>query len=76
MKKYIVLIIIMAALLSGCKKDDQAQYDTENYRFDVEYAQKFGAGYICIIRDNVTGLKYLFARNGYGGGMTVLVEND
>lgn len=75
MKKVIaVLLIAMFLLLCGCGEKDEDEYE----RFATEYAQgNNGAvltGYIMVIRDTETGVAYLFYKNGYGGGLTQLVE--
>ena len=73
MKKIIsVLLIVMFLFLCGCGEKD------ENERFVTEYEQgnngKLLTGYVVVIRDTETGVAYLFYKNGYGGGLTQLVE--
>ena len=47
-------------------------------RFEVilEETRSLGTEVIRIIRDNRTGVQYLFSKSGYGGGVTVLVDRD
>lgn len=76
MKKIFVIIMLLAILLCGCAKMDAAHEKSENSRFDIEYIQPFQSfGQIYIIRDTETGKAYLFAKNGYSGGIIDLKEN-
>lgn len=76
MKKFFVIIMLLAILLCGCEKMDAAHEEPENSRFDIEYIQPFRSfGQIYIIRDTETGKAYLFAKNGYSGGIIALEEN-
>jgi hypothetical protein len=43
-------------------------------RFEKIYSQ--GAGSIEIWIDKETGVNYLYRANGYGGGLTVLMDKD
>ena len=47
-------------------------------RFQV--IQKEGGGftspYRMVLLDTVTGVQYLFVQNGYGGGLTPLLDRD
>jgi len=47
-------------------------------RFEVIYSESggFSGPGVKILRDNVTGVQYLFAQNGYGGGLTPLLDRD
>ena len=43
-------------------------------RFEKIYSQS--AGSIEIFVDRETGVNYLYRSNGYGGGLTVMVDKD
>ncbi|MFD2388544.1 DUF6440 family protein [Enterococcus rivorum] len=45
-------------------------------RFDIESTQlKFGVE-VMILTDKVTGVQYLYLRNGTGGGITPLLDSN
>ena len=52
--------------------------DKKEKRFLKTYSD--GGGFsgpsTCVLVDNVTGVNYLFAANGYAGGLTVLLNRD
>lgn len=46
-------------------------------RFEVIHSEGgFSGPERKILLDTVTGVQYLFVQNGYGGGLTVLVDKD
>lgn len=46
-----------------------------NQRFETVYEQ--GTFSVCrIIVDTATGINYLFIKDGYAGGLTVLLDKD
>ena len=46
-------------------------------RFEIVERQKLAIGEIVeILRDKQTGVMYLYRRDGYSGGLTVLVDKD
>ncbi|HEX2937977.1 MAG TPA: DUF6440 family protein [Ruminiclostridium sp.] len=45
-------------------------------RFEEVYVQKSFGKYEKILKDKDTGVCYLFVSEGYGGGLTVLVDRD
>ncbi|MBQ2704827.1 MAG: xylan 1,4-beta-xylosidase [Clostridia bacterium] len=47
---------------------------TKNKRFEKVYSQSMGSVEIWV--DKETGVNYLYRQNGYGGGMTVLLDKD
>lgn len=74
MKRVLIVLMIVAALLCGCgkKKTEETQQ-----RFVIEYEQRFDAfSGVCIIRDTETGKAYLLARSSYAGGLTILEEGE
>lgn len=74
MKRILIILAIVALLLCGCGKNETEE--TEK-RFVIEYQQMFNVwGNCCIIRDTETGKAYLFAKNGYAGGLTILEEGE
>ena len=47
-------------------------------RFEVVYSESggFSGPGTKILQDTVTGVQYLFVQNGYGGGLTPLLNRD
>jgi len=45
-------------------------------RFDITYKQNSFTNGCMIIVDRETGVNYLFAQSGYGGGITPLLKRD
>lgn len=47
-------------------------------RFEVIYRESggFKGPSVKILRDNVTGVQYLFTEQGYAGGLTPLLNRD
>ena len=83
MKKNFIIAILFAFVMvfTGCSKN-RTEYpvpvDDSCSRFQIVYVQhaNFAGnfGLISIILDKETGNKYLFFKNGYGGGLTKLEE--
>lgn len=50
----------------------------QNKRFEKVFSQEDGIGTISteIWVDKVTGVNYLYHRNGYSGGLTPLLDSD
>lgn len=74
MKRILIVIVIVALFLCGCGKKEPEE---TQQRFAIEYQQIIGFGdRIIIIRDTETGKAYLFAHDGYAGGLTILEEGE
>lgn len=74
MKRILIVLAVVTLFLCGCGKKEEEQ--TEQ-RFVIEYEQRLGYfGSITITRDTETGKAYLFVKSGYGGGLTILEENE
>ena len=87
MKKAITIILIVAILVIAtigfCGCDDSTNYGSiDNDRFVVIQhndltTSVFGKDeYTIVLYDKETKVMYLFVKNGYGGGLTVLVNAD
>lgn len=65
------LIFILALFLFSC---DCAKNDADDLskRFIKVYEQSIDGGWLVIYRDKQTGEEYLFEKNGYGGGLTLM----
>ena len=61
---------VLALALTGCGNTDVR--GSANGRF---YSTFGGVG-VCVITDSETGVKYLFAKSGYGGGLCPLLNAD
>lgn len=89
MKKSIIIILIVAILViatigfCGCDDKKSTNYGSiDNDRFVVIQhndltTSVFGKDeYTIVLYDKETKVMYLFVKNGYGGGLTVLVNAD
>ena len=47
---------------------------SKDNRFKKVYSESMGSNIIFV--DTVTGVNYFYHNNGYGGGLTVLVDKD
>ena len=77
MNKFITLALVAMLSMTACTPRS-APVEKENPdvgavtdRFVLEYKQDGNYRVIC---DNTTGERYLYVKNGYGGGLTHLVE--
>lgn len=48
----------------------------KNQRFTVVYSQSGMTQGVQILVDRKTGVHYLFCKNGYGGGLTPLLDRE
>ena len=88
MKKSIIIILIVAILViatigfCGCDDKKSTNYGSiDNDRFVVIQHNDIspsllGDEYVLVLYDKETKVMYLFAKSGYGGGLTVLVNAD
>lgn len=69
----ILMLVLVVCACTGCTCTAEAA-EPESPRFIVEEAETKGArvDYIVIITDTETGVQYMFVKDGYGGGLTVL----
>lgn len=75
MKKKIIsilLICLTVGLLFGSCVETSAESDDTRNRFETVYYY-LGEG---IYVDTQTKVMYLFVKNGYGGGLTVMVDEN
>ncbi len=73
--KLIILSIVMIAMmfiLSGCTSSET---ETENRFKDLGYIG-IGESSSTIFYDSTTRVIYIFYKNGYGGGLTTLVNAE
>lgn len=71
-----ILFTILILALIGCTAVSTQAKATSDTRFKVINAENDGAytTATAILVDNETGVMYLFARSGYGGGLTVMLD--
>jgi len=50
--------------------------EKKDKRFEVVYKESSGFSAVRILRDKRTGVQYLFVAEGYGGGLTPLLDMD
>ena len=72
MKKLIIIATILALAMTGCSNMQFDEKPTRNDRFSCTSREALQA----IITDNETGVKYLFVKFGYAGGLTPLLNAD
>lgn len=91
MKKIIAIILFLTLVLAGCgassaggtarnvegpEKAEDASVKPEKPLI-ILYHQRFDATeYADVIKDTNTGVCYLFIKNGYGAGLTVMLNAD
>lgn len=77
MKRMLIILAIVVLFLCGCGKKEPEDTQETQQRFVVEYRQTLSMLEIfSIIRDTETGKAYLFAKNAYAGGLTILEEGE
>lgn len=85
LKKFLVTgaaVVMMAASLSGCDSTTSSANTSEKTRADEDRFMEIRTNddmlgcYTYIYVDNETGVMYLFVKDGYGGGLTVMVDKD
>lgn len=77
-RKLVVLAAFLVTL-TGCESNDYVSEETEQVdggRFLVIYRDEKGLENNRIVIDKETRVEYFFHYYGYGGGMTVLLDND
>lgn len=67
--RVMILIIVLVAMFFISFNDSVAANDMDS-RFEIINVQPG----LKIIKDNHTNIMYLLARDGYGGGLTVLLD--
>lgn len=68
-------VIMMAVSFHGCTLNSNEVGASE--RFERVYYQSDDIpGYIHVYVDTETGVMYLFVKDGYGGGLTVMVDEN
>jgi len=75
-----VIVIMMVTLLAGCDGGREVYKDIDDSdvgRFREVYYQKVpGGNFMYIYADSETGVMYVFVKDGYGGGLTVMVDEN
>lgn len=85
MKKSIIIILIVAILVIatigffGCGENKDSIISDDRFiviqHNDIS-TSLLGDEYVLVLCDKETKVMYLFAKSGYGGGLTVLVNAD
>ena len=84
LKKFLVTgaaVIMMAASLSGCGSTSsigttEEMPNGEDRFIEIRTDDSEIESWTDIYVDKETGVMYLFVKNGYGGGLTVMVDKD
>ena len=72
----IVCVMLMVFVLFGACTSEGDILGGEEGRFLVEHTTSDWAGTIRVIVDLETGVKYLWCKDGYGAGLTVMPDAD
>lgn len=73
----IVLCAVMALMLIGCGKQEEKTDSAQDYRRFNIVSRKVGIENTTIVlQDKETGVCYLYVKDGYGGGLTVMYNAD
>lgn len=80
-KKFSLLVICVMLLifvLSSCcdGSDSTAFFDIPESRLVAVDSGNVGGGHFLIVKDNETGVHYLFVHAGYKGGLSVMCNAD
>lgn len=75
-----VAVIMMVASLSGCGSTTVGTTETspngEDRFIEIRTDDSAIGSWTDIYVDKETGVMYLFVKNGYGGGLTVMVDEN
>lgn len=70
----VVVVIILALLLTGCRKAGDDTFVTGRFRV-VECQESFWEQEVIVV-DTETNVLYLWVCSGYSGGLTPLLDGD
>lgn len=83
LKKFLIVgaaVITMVASLSGCGSTTAGTTESapngEERFIEIRTDDSSLGSWTDIYVDKETGVMYLFVKNGYGGGLTVMVDED
>ena len=83
LKKFLIagaVVVMMVASLSGCDgstiSTTEAVPDVNDRFIEIMTDDRGLPGYSYIYVDRETGVMYLFVKDGYGGGLTVMVDEE
>lgn len=66
--------ILLVCCLSSCETAEEAKIDDD--RIAIAKIEAERGTYRIVFVDKETGVMYLFAKDGYGGGLTVMVDEN
>ena len=73
--KHLFYILILFVLVGCASEPYTSEVKNDGKRFQIIYTPGgMDGGFADIIIDKETGVKYLFVKEGYGGGLTKLEE--
>lgn len=70
-----LILCVACAMFCSCDLSDNTDQTDTNNRFKMVYEQGAASAQIIIV-DTETGVMYLYKKNGYSGGLTVMVDQD
>lgn len=70
----VVLFVFLLLGCVGCSYQAGEEYPVMDGRFVFEPSAPVPSLRSVIVTDTETGVQYLYVSNGYGGGLTVLVD--
>jgi hypothetical protein len=68
------LAILVAAVFFGLLGCSRQASESEPGRFERRHYEKLDSSHILVFRDRKTGHQYIFVKNGYGAGMSLMPE--
>ena len=72
MKKLVATLALMCAFLAGCGTPEVDGYREGTERFKVAISEGLNVVYV----DTETGVMYFYHKNGYSGGLSVMLDAD
>ena len=75
-KRFICLFLVLATLLifTSCGSKSAAAEETSDKRFEVVYSTGSVGTQTVIFVDHDTNVMHMFIKSGYGGGLTMMMD--
>lgn len=76
MKRFTCLFLVLSTLLifTSCGPKSTAAEETSDERFEVVYTSGSVGTQTAVFVDHDTNVMYMFVKSGYGGGLTVMMD--
>lgn len=81
MKKFLIVVMVLALALTGCGKTKRIIYENDEKTFFdtfivLEQRDNFDDGYLYIVYDKETKVEYYIFGSGYRGGICPIYNTD